>query len=187
MITLVFDTETTGVPIHPKARMENQPRIIEWGGVLVDSRGEILEEFGTLTNPKVIPINVDKRSNLIDKAKIFKISGIDTDALKNYPTFEGVAPRIRSLFEKADQLIAHNLPFDKAMMDLDLKRAAITDWPWPKIMTCTVQEHKEEWGRFPKLLELFEHYTGAPLAQTHRALDDAKALVEVCKYAGVLR
>lgn len=187
MITLVFDTETTGIPIHPNARMENQPRNIEWGGALVNSKGEILEEFGTLINPEVIPTNVDKRSNLIDKAKIFKISGIDTDILKDYPTFKDVAPQIRPFFEKADQLIAHNLPFDKAMMELDLKRCGLEeDWPWPKIQTCTVQEHKEEWGRFPKLLELFEHYTGTPLAQTHRALDDVKALVEVCRHCGVL-
>jgi DNA polymerase-3 subunit epsilon len=187
MITLVFDTETTGVPIHPKARMDAQPRILEFGCALVDEEGRILREINLLINPGKIPSNLPKRSNLIDKAKIFKITGIDTDDLVDEPTFEDVLDQIRPFFEEADQLIAHNLPFDKAMMELDLKRAGVEDWPWPKVQICTVQEHVEEFGRFMKLLELYEHYTGKPLDQTHRALDDVHALIEVCKGSGVLR
>lgn len=189
MISLVFDTETTGIPAHPNARMDTQPRNIEWGGVLVNSDGEILEELGLLINPEVIPKNVGQQSNLIDKAGILRISGIDSDTLKDYPTFAEVLPQILPFFQKADQLIAHNLPFDKTMMELDLKRIGCDPltFPWPRIMTCTSQEHQEEWGRRPKLLELYEHYTGTPLAQTHRALDDVKALVVICKHAGVLR
>ena len=187
--TAVFDTETTGVPIHPKARMDAQPAILEFGCALVDEEGNILKEINLLINPGVIPSNLPKRSNLIDKAKIFKITGIDTDDLKDCPTFSEVLDQIRPFFEEADQLIAHNLPFDKTLMELDLKRAGIEsiEWPWPKIQICTVQEHVEEFGRFKKLTELYEHYTGTPLAQTHRALDDVHALIEVCKGAGVLR
>jgi len=51
---------------------------------------------------------------------------------------------------------------------------------------CTVQEHAEEWGFRPKLTQLYEHYTGEALQQTHRALDDVRGLVVVCKAAGVL-
>ena len=184
MISLVFDTETTGIPIHPNARMSVQPCIIEWGGVLVNSAGEILDELDLLINPEFIP--TDGSGNLLTKEKIVKISGIDTDILKDHPPFAEAAKKIRSFFERADQLVAHNLPFDYTMMELDLKRAEITDWPWPKILTCTVQEHFEDWGRFPKLLELYEFYTGKPLVQKHRALDDVMALVEVCKHCGVL-
>ncbi len=187
MKSLVFDTETTGVPIHPHAQMSAQPRILEWGGALVDEEGNILKELNLLINPVVIPSNLPPRSNLIDKAKILKITGIDTDDLADYDTFPEVADQIRPFFEEADQLIAHNLPFDKGMMELDLKRAEIVDWPWPETQICTVQEHVEEFGRFLKLTELYEHYTGTPLAQTHRALDDVHALIEVCKGAGVLR
>jgi len=37
------------------------------------------------------------------------------------------------------------------------------------------------------LTELFQHYTGRPLAQSHRAIDDVRALKEICVAAGVLR
>ena len=185
MINLLFDTETTGIPLHPHAKPEFQPRIIEWGGVLVDEHGEIVDELGLLIDPEHIP--TEKVAKLLTKEGIMKISGIDTDELTNHPTFTVAAEKIRPFFERADVLIAHNLPFDVTMMELDLKRCGITDWPWPEINVCTVQEHLPSWGRRAKLLELYEHYTGEPLAQTHRALDDAKALLTVCRESGVLR
>lgn len=176
MKTLIFDTETTGLVLHRKAKAELQPRIIEWGGLLVDEEGNELDSFNTLIDPGV-PL----------PAEITKITGITEAELKGQPTFAEVAPRLRELFSEADVLIAHNLPFDSTMMKLDLGRAGLLDgWPWPKYLICTVQEHAAAWGHRPKLTELYEHYMGRPLAQTHRALDDVRALKEVCLKARVL-
>jgi DNA polymerase III epsilon subunit-like protein len=75
--------------------------------------------------------------------------------------------------------VAHNLPFDRAIMRGELARHGVTDFPWPEREVCTVGLYKEAWGRNPKLLELYEDVLGRPLAQTHRALDDVKALVEI--------
>lgn len=177
MTHLIFDTETTGLVLHPRAKDGQQPRIIEWGGLLVDKEGKELGELNVLINPGM-PL----------PAVITKITGITDNDLVGQPSFPEVAPRIREMFEKADMLVAHNLPFDKSMMELDLRRAGLLEgWPWPKHLMCTVQEHVEAWGHRPKLIELYEFYFGKPLAQTHRAIDDVRALKEVCVAAGVLR
>ena len=76
-------------------------------------------------------------------------------------------------------MVAHNLPFDKAIIRGELARCGIEDFPWPERELCTVGLHRDAWGRNPRLVELYESVMGKPLAQTHRALDDANALVEI--------
>lgn len=175
MQTLVFDTETTGLTKHPNARDEVQPKMIEFGAMLVDERGATLDSSVALFNPGE-PL----------EAIITKITGITDDDLKDKPTFAEGAEAIRPMFERADRLVAHNLPFDSTILGLELARAGIVDWPWPLRMVCTVQETAENWGKRPKLTELYEYLTGEPLAQTHRALDDVEALVTVCYRLGIL-
>lgn len=177
MTTLIFDTETTGLPLHPNARLELQPHIIEWGGMLVDEEGTELAALNFLIDPGIPLPEV-----------ITKITGIKPEDLAGQPTFKFAAMQFKSMFERADQLIAHNLPFDSSLMKFDLTRCGMLDgWPWPRLNLCTVQEHAEMWGRRPKLTELYEFYMGAPLAQTHRAIDDVRALRDVCVKSGVLR
>ena len=177
MTYLIFDTETTGLTLHPRAKDEFQPRIIEWGGLLVDGHGTELKELDVLINPKQ-PLSAD----------ITRITGLTDKDLVAAPAFAAVAKQLREFFAAADVLIAHNLPFDHTMMELELRRAhLLDDWPWPKLNMCTVQEHAEEWGYRPKLTELYSFYTGHPLAQSHRALDDVRALKAVCIAAGLLQ
>lgn len=176
MFHLVFDTETTGIPKHPAAKMSVQPKIIEFGAALVDDEGEVVETLQLIINPQE-PI----------ESIITKITGLTDDDLKDKPTFSEVAPRIAALFSKADVVIAHNLPFDSTLIDLEVARHNLPEWPWPKVKICTVQEHAEEWGRRPKLEELYEAVKGEPAYQTHRALDDVNLLIEVCRIQGVFR
>lgn len=176
MIALIFDTETTGIPKHPRAKDSVQPRVIEWGGALYDSAAKaVVREHHVIINPKQ-PL----------EEIITKITGLTDDDLADQPEFREVLGPLREMFSAADALVAHNLPFDHTMMELELARCGEREWPWPRYNVCTVQEHAEEWGRRPKLLELYQHYTGEPLAQTHRALDDVMALVRVCELSGVL-
>lgn len=183
----IFDTETTGIPRHPHSKLNVQPHMIEFGGLLVNSENEVLDTINLLIKPpKEFTGVAERKSHLLDWAGIERISGITKEDLEDCPTFEGVLDEIRYFFERADTIVGHNLPFDKTMVELSLRRAGITDWPWPKREICTKDSHSEEWGRWPKLLELFEHYTGTPLDQTHRALDDAKATFIVAAMSGVL-
>lgn len=165
---VVFDTETTGLTLHPDAPLVKQPRMIEFGAVVLDRRGEILEEASILINPRE-PLT----------AEITKITGITDSDLADAPVFADTLPQIRRIFEGAELVMAHNLPFDRAILKGELARADVFDFPWPPRELCTVGLYKEQWGRNPRLQELYAAIMGHPLAQTHRALDDVKALVEI--------
>jgi DNA polymerase III epsilon subunit-like protein len=177
MLHIIWDVETTGLLLHPLAKDALQPRIIEFAALLVDAAGAELEEHSVMIDPGcAIP------------ERITKITGITDDDVKGKPTFKDAYAEIVKLFAKADVMVSHNLSFDSGMLRLELERiGALESFPWPERSLCTVQEHAEEYGRRPKLTELYEAYIGKPLAQTHRAIDDVRALKELCMAAEVLR
>lgn len=168
-LALVFDFETTGLTLHPDAPVDKQPRAIEFGGALVRlSDGEIVEEFSELINPG-IPISEE----------ITKITGIDDEAVRGAPRFLTVLPKLRRAFDSAVVMVAHNEPFDEAILRHELARNFVKHFPWPERKVCTVGLYRGQWGRNPRLIELYEAVLGKPLQQTHRALDDVKALIEI--------
>jgi DNA polymerase-3 subunit alpha (Gram-positive type) len=155
------------LPLPSTAPLDKQPRIIELGVLRVQD-GRIVSEFNQLLQP-----------GCEISAEITKITGITNEQLVGQPTFAEILDKLKELFSDADALIAHNAPFDKRMLEFDIKRAACTDFPWPKETICTVQEYRHEFGRRMKLTELYERKIGKSLAQTHRALDDIKAVFDV--------
>ena len=167
MIAIIFDTETTGLLLPSSAPLEKQPRIIELGALKVDASG-VINDLNQLLDPQqtITPV-------------ITKITGIKPEDLEGQPTFEEFLPQLKAFFEGADMLIAHNAPFDTGMLRNDLARAGCEDFPWPAEIVCTAQEYTPIIGHRPKLLTLYEQIIGVPLAQTHRALDDARAVHEV--------
>ena len=166
---IVLDWETTGLTLHPDAPVNKQPRAIEFGGVAIDpDTGAVVRELSQLINPGE-PIS----------AEITKITGITNDQLVGQPTFKEFLPLLREFFAGATCAIAHNLPFDKSILMFELKRAGITDFPWPDGELCTVGVYKDTWGRNPRLIELYPAITGKPFEQKHRALDDVMHLVEI--------
>jgi DNA polymerase III epsilon subunit-like protein len=173
---LVFDFETTGLPFHPNARPTLQPRAIEFAGVLVDARGAELEELTFLCHP----------GQAISE-EITKITGITNETLADAQPFSAHVERLRSLVSKAQIFIAHNLPFDHGIMSHELATLGLLrDWPWPKHNVCTAQLYEPLWGRRPKLIELFEDVTGSKYEQTHRALDDVRALARIVKQENII-
>lgn len=166
---IVFDFETTGLTLHPEAELRKQPHAIEFGAVLMSlDNGAITEEASILINPGM-PLSDE----------IIKITGITDEDLVDAPNFVTVLPQLRRMFAEAHCAVSHNLPFDRAILRGELRRANVADFPWPQREVCTVGLYKDTWGRNPRLLELYEQVMGKPLAQTHRALDDVKALCEI--------
>jgi DNA polymerase III epsilon subunit-like protein len=170
---LVWDTETTGLTLHPNAAPHKQPKMIEFGAVLLSLRdGRITFETNKLIHPAedVTP-------------EITKITGITNDALKDAPPFRSHLPFLRALFASSSSMVAHNLPFDRDILRWELVRheadPLTRDFPWPAREFCTMNMFTPMWGRPPKLVEIYEAVLGKPYAQTHRALDDVKAMVEV--------
>lgn len=167
-LIVVFDTETTGLPLHPDAPLEKQPKIIELGAALLDAEGNVIDTFQQLLHPG---------QDITDE--ITKITGITNDMVTSAPKFVDVLPQLREFFGRAFAVFAHNLPFDRTLLKLDLRRAECEDFPWPAQEYCTIGLHRSIWGRNMKMTELYEHALKKPLPQTHRALDDVMALVEI--------
>jgi DNA polymerase III epsilon subunit-like protein len=166
---IVIDWETTGLTLHPDAPVHKQPKAIEFGGMALDpTTGEVVRELSQLINPG---------EQITDE--ITKITGITNDQLVGMPSFEAFLPQLREFFAGGTGLMAHNVPFDKAILTYELARLGVTDFAWPARELCTVGVYKDAWGRNPRLIELYPTITGKPFEQKHRALDDVRHLVEI--------
>jgi DNA polymerase III epsilon subunit-like protein len=194
---IVFDTETTGLTLPGVASLDQQPRIIELGAARFKRDGSRVAELSQLLMPGIeledecanhkasAGGDCVKRGALCYK-KIASINDITKDALTGKPTFKEFLPQLKDFFSGAQTLIAHNAPFDTALLNYDLARAACGDFPMPTEIVCTVSAFAHMQGPWkkrnagkPRLIELYEVVMGRPLAQTHRALGDVNALVEV--------
>jgi DNA polymerase III subunit epsilon len=173
MIALVFDTETTGLPLPNVADLDKQPRIIELALARVEN-GKVISEHEWLIDPEC-PL----------PAIITKITGLKDEDLAGKPKFREALGEIEDAFAGADVLIAHNAPFDTTLLEFELKRCARTGFPWPETTLCTVQEFMHLKGRRLKMLELYEMKLGKKLDQKHRALDDVRALCEIVIQEGL--
>jgi DNA polymerase-3 subunit epsilon len=157
---VVVDLETTG-------GRAGEDAITEIGAVKVRG-GEVLGEFGTLVNPRRgIP------------PEIVRLTGITEAMVYTAPPIEEVLPAFLE-FAAGAVLVAHNAPFDTGFL-----RAACTAhgyaWPKPAVL-CTVRlarrvltREEAPSCRLSALAELFRTQT----TPNHRALDDAKATVDV--------
>ena len=167
MKAVIFDTETTGLLLPSSAPLEKQPRIIELGIVVVED-GKKTGEHNWLIYPECEI-----------SAEITKITGITNEDLQGKPLFRQLLAEIEDVFGNSDMGIAHNAPFDVGMLTNELKLCCREGFPWPTEMICTAQEYTPMFGKRPRLIHLYEKVMGRPLAQTHRAIDDALAVFEV--------
>ncbi|MGW6699215.1 DEDD exonuclease domain-containing protein [Nocardia sp. NPDC055049] len=157
---VVVDLETTGTSADRDA-------ITEIGAVKVRG-GEVLGEFATLVNPGyAIP------------PAIVQITGITTAMVYEAPRIEGVLPGFFE-FAAGAVLVAHNARFDTAFLKAAAARQDIA-WPNPQVL-CTVKLARRVLTRdeAPSArLGVLAQLLGASTTPTHRALDDARATVDV--------
>lgn len=184
MKTIIFDTETTGLPQKGQP-LEFQPHIIEFGAIYLDDDGQIIRTVNQLLNPgdKIWDNKIKRFGDKLPPI-ITKITGITDADLVGKPSFNEFLPFLDRFFEGSYLLIAHNAVFDVAMLTNELERVGdnqeyITGFPWPKQTICSMQEYTIPSKKWPKLNELYERIMGKPLKQTHRALDDVMALHEI--------
>lgn len=164
---IIYDTETTGLVRHPDAPIAKQPRIIEFGAAALDGKGKVVKRLSLLIDPEEFITD-----------EITKITGITNDDVKGQPTFvEAWRTSIEPFFKKGSMALAHNEPFDHALVEYELKRAEKT-FKWPPVF-CTIGLYRERWGRDMRLTELYANVMGKELDQKHRALSDVDALVEI--------
>lgn len=157
---VVVDTETTGGGPGSNA-------ITEIGAVKVRG-GEVIGEFHTLVDPgSPIP------------PQIVALTGITTAMVATAPTIERVLPAFLEFLSGA-VLVAHNAGFDTTVL-----RAACAEhgYPWPRTaVVCTLRLARRVLAAqdTPSYrLSALAHALGASTVPTHRALDDARATVDV--------
>ena len=162
MRTLIFDTETTGLVKNSLTPLDKQPSVIEFFGLVLNDNEEV-ESFTTLINPgfKIEYI-------------ITNITGITNDMLSDKPKFRESAETIKNMIEGADEVVAHNLAFDKAMLDFEFMRLD-TELKWPA-MICTVEATRHLKGHRLNLMALYEMLFSERFTEAHRAENDVRAL-----------
>lgn len=173
---ILFDTETTGLIKNSLQSLEQQPRIVELAALRLHP--VTLEEVDCLVfraNPG-FPMSPEATT----------ITGITDEALKGEPPFIGHLPALVDFVHGTRTLVAHNLPFDREMLAMELARV---DWqyrfPWPGHHVCTVEATSALKGHRLKLGDLYALATGRPMAEVytaHQALDDVRALAEVVRW-----
>jgi DNA polymerase III subunit epsilon len=160
---VVVDLETTG----GRASGEGHDAITEIGAVKVRG-GAVLGELATLVDPgRSIP------------PQIVALTGITSVMVCNAPTIDSVLPAFLE-FARGAVLVAHNAGFDIGFLRAAAERCEIP-WPRPPVL-CTVQlarrvltRDEAPSVRLAALARLFN----AATTPTHRALDDARATVDV--------
>jgi DNA polymerase III epsilon subunit family exonuclease len=160
---VVLDLETSGGAPHLGAG------ITEIGAVKVKG-GEHLETFSTLVNPRhPIP------------SYITALTGIDDALVNDAPSIDFVLPDLfQFLGDESTVFVAQNAPFDLSF----LKAAArLHGHPWPafRILDTAILARRvltREEAPNCKLGTLAQVF-GAEVTPNHRALDDAKATVDV--------
>lgn len=164
---VVVDLETTGGRAKGDPDGRGFDAITEIGAVKVRG-GEVLGELGTLVDPgRAIP------------PQIVALTGITTAMVHDAPTIDSVLPAFLE-FSRGAVLVAHNAGFDVGFLRAAAERLGLP-WQRPPVL-CTVKlarrvltRDEAPSVRLSALAQLF-HATTTP---THRALDDARATVDV--------
>ena len=161
---LIFDTETTGLIANSLQGDRYMPHVIEFYARLDDDEGNILDEVEFFCDPG-IPVSEE----------ITKITGIKPEQVKGEPPFKSFVPRVVEMIESADVVVAHNLSYDMAIVDLEMARCS-QPLRWPDQKVCTVEGTEHLKGHRLKLADLHELLFGEPFAGAHRARTDVEAL-----------
>lgn len=154
----VLDTETTGINT-------DTDRIIEIALIHVTDEGKIDKEWTTLINPgcDVGPTHVH---------------GITNSMIQNAPSFDEVGPYIYNMIAGAP-LVAHNAPFDVALLTAELQRSGLHTFgdPLPAIDTIELAKKALTLPNF-RLGTICNHLK-IDLENAHCALDDTRATAQL--------
>ena len=174
MKAFIFDCETTGLISNRKLKIEKQPHVIEFYGATFNlkKKEKPIGEINTFIKPPLPELVTPD---------ITRITGIKYEEhLKDAKLFEEVADKIFATIEKANVVIAHNLSFDKEMIEIEAERLN-RKVKWPKHLLCTVEQTIHIKGFRMNLSGLHEYLFGEKFEGAHRAKVDVEALVRCCR------
>ena len=175
---LVFDTETTGLPLNyraPLSDFNNWPRMVQIAWQIHDIKGDLIEVKNYIIKPDgfTIPYNSEK------------IHGISTElALSKGIPLEEVLSLFSDALNQAKYIIGHNISFDNNIVGCEFLRSNMSNVLENKISIDTKEESTEfcqlpggRGGKFkwPNLSELYNKLFGESFAEAHNASADVEA------------
>lgn len=179
---LVFDTETTGLPLwkepsdHP-----DQPHIVDIACTLFDRTGLEVDSFDALINPGVsIPEDVSAIHGIT--TEMVEAEGIDPATAFRF--FDG-------LIRRADVVVGHNVSFDLRMVRILGARVTGEKWESPVADFCTMRRttgickipkanarFDTDW-KWPTLSEATQFFFNEDHSNAHRARPDCDAAARI--------
>ena len=179
MDILVFDTETTGIPIWKiPSESEEQPHIVELAAALVNTKTrEITQSMNVLVKPEGWEI----------PEETIKIHGIANEKAAEEGVSEKIAlAQFLSLYSECDVRVAHNTTFDNRIIRIALKRYKpdfIPDEIWKDRDSyyCTLLNFKKLVGGKDghTLADAYKYFTHEEFEGGHRAMNDVLGCLEV--------
>lgn len=179
---LVFDTETTGLPLwNDPSDDPRQPHIVDIACSLFDPRGLEVERFDAIINPGVeIP------------AEVAAIHGITTEVAQTEGVDPGIAlAQFLAMSRRATAVVGHNVSFDIRMVRILAARLTGEKWDNPLPTFCTMRRttnvcqilgpkarHARDW-KWPTLAEATRHFFNEDHVGAHRARPDCDATARI--------
>lgn len=178
---LIFDTETTGLPLNfsaPLSDSDNWPRMVQLAWQLHDEQGNLIENQDYIIRPEGydIPFNAAR------------IHGITTKkAMEEGKELAWVLEEFNKVLTRTKVGVGHNVDFDYNIIGAEFyrKQMANTLQETPKADTmelgtdfCALPGRGSRF-KSPKLGELFEKLYGYQFEEAHNAAADVNATAQV--------
>ena len=170
MRQIIFDTETTGMNFNSRDKSEGH-RIIEIGCIELIDRRPTENYFHQYINPEQI----------IDPDAV-RVHGITNERVAGEPTFAAILGELLAYLDGADELIAHNMPFDQSFLNREFKLAKLEFKLEDRFrLTDTLQLAKAKVPTARHSLDVLCKYYGIDNSNRslHGALLDSQLLAEV--------
>lgn len=181
-VFLVFDTETTGLPLWKDPSDDpRQPHIVDIACTLFDGTGLEIDRFDAIVNPGV-PI----------PDEVAAIHGITTEVCREHGCEPSHAlEQFLALVDRATLLVGHNVSFDIRMVRILAARVTGEKWDAPHPSFCTMrrtinlckilkqQPRRHNDWKWPSLIEATKHFFGEDHPGAHRARADCDAAARI--------
>lgn len=176
-VYLIFDTETTGLPITWKApvtNLDNWPRLVQIAWLQYDVSGQLISDHNYIIKPKGFTIPSDAE----------KIHGISTKrADEEGVELKNVLEEFSRAIDQSSYLIAHNISFDENVVGAEFIREDIKSRLFKTPGLCTKELSTDycqmpgNYGNYkwPSLSELYVKLFNESFKDSHRAQVDVEA------------
>lgn len=178
---LFIDTETSGMvkkdlPLTHK----DQPHLMQIALILTSDTGDLASSFMTLVEPS---------ENYLVDPKAEEITGLTWKKCRQFGmTNRSVCETSLYFSRRARLVVAHNMIFDRKVLDIFFKRYAPVENPIASMAQfCTMiaatpilqLPGKYDDFKWPNLREAYEYFYGEKLNGAHNALSDALACRDI--------